>query len=562
MSIRFSFAIATVLASALGVAAAEPAPAFVVQTKPVSRLLADHRESLRQMGGAEGDELVKEFEMDVKDLLGEKGFDGLDINRPIGLYGILREKIEDTSLVLVVPTTGEKDFLALLERIHVKAEAVKGKKGLYTVELANEDLFPKTSHLQFTNGDLAYITLNDGEPTDPKQFIAAADLFDNADQALLTARIYPGRIPEKLLSGLLDALETGANGFKMFAGVLIDKKHLAKLATTFLEEGPKLIRRYGEMSLKEVTSVSLRYSFDSVSGDTVTEFNVIPKAGTPLAKEIAALTATTNRFAGLIPKDAAVGVVLKAPLFAKEVREIVGVLVEAGQEELKQHDLPEKLKVVVDETAKGLLRSVKAENLDAAFALVGPNQAGKSTLIAGLSFDDTAAVEKALRDAAKTPDLAKEFEFDAAKVGGVGIHKVPLHLLLPEDALDELSKVFGEKPPAYLAFAKDAVFVGFGPDALDAVKKALAAKPGPAPYVDVTANLQSLQKFVATIDEKAGAMVGKHLGSENKTVSFFRVAVEGGQSLKVKMIMNVRYLPRLAVLVEKGEGNQPVNRGK
>ena len=41
--------------------------------------------------------------------------------------------------------------------------------------------------------------------------------------------------------------------------------------------------------------------------------------------------------------------------------------------------------------------------------------------------------------------------------------------------------MFGKDAPGYVAFAKDAVFAAYGPDALAAIKTAVAAKPGPAP---------------------------------------------------------------------------------
>jgi hypothetical protein len=561
MSARLTLALAALFTFA-GLASAEPpAPAVVVQVKPVSRLMTEFKEMMRQVGGPTlGEGLVKDFERDLKRSLGELGFEGLDLNRPLAAYVVLKEKAEDASLVLVVPATGEKEFVAFLERMKITTEPVKDKQGLYTVAIP-EDLFPKDSHLRFTDGGWAYITFNDGDATDAKNLVPVADLFNNADPALVVAKLYPGRVPPKLLAGLLDQLDQTANGLKGFLGGGNDPD--AKLMGAFLEQGPKLVRRYGETALKEVDEVGVKFGFDPMTGDTVTELSLVPKAGTPLAKELAAIPATTNRFAGLVPKDAVAGVVLKAPLFAGELREIVAALIEAAQAGLKMEAIPEKLKTVVDEAAKGFVRSVKAGNLDAAFALAGPDKAGKFTLVAGLSFDDPSGVEKALRDAAKDADFGKEFEFDAAKAGGVGIHKVPLTRLLPDDVLRDFARVFGDKPPAYVAFAKDAVFLGFGPGALNAVTAALEAKPGPAPAVDVTWNSGRIVKLATAIDEKAGAEAAKHLGIDDKAVSAFRLTVEGGQTLKVKATLNVRYLPKLLIVGESAQGEfKQVNPGK
>jgi hypothetical protein len=546
MLARFTVAAAAVFACA-GLAAAEPpAPAVVVQVKPVTRVLSDLKEMMRQVGGkAMGDELIKEFERDLKRSLGEKGFEGLDINRPIAMYGVLTEKPEDISFVLLVPVTDEKEFVEFLGRIEIKAEAVKDKKGLYTITVPPP--LPKASHLRFSDGGWAYITLNDGEPTDPKNLIPVGELLKNADPALISAKMYPGRVPAKLATMVLDQIDEGLGGFKGF--VAGGQDPAAKFLRTYLEQFPKLIRRYTETALKEVEEIGVTLNFDAASGSGVAEMTIVPKAGTPTAREFAAIGPTTNRFAGLVGKDAAFGVTIKAPLFAAEVREVSGAaidLIDAGLKQAK--DVPEKLRPVLEEVTKGFHRSVKAEKLDAAIALVGPDKGGKFVFVAGLSFDDTAALEKAMRDAAKDSGLAKEFEFDAAKVGDVSIHKVPLMRLFPEDATRELTKVFGDKPTAYLAFAKDAIFLTFGSNALDTIKAAVAAKPGPAPALDVAWNSGRIQKFVATMDERAGVEFAKILGVDDKAESALSLTVQGGQSLKVKVSLNVRYLPKLLMV--------------
>jgi hypothetical protein len=56
-------------------------------------------------------------------------------------------------------------------------------------------------------------------------------------------------------------------------------------------------------------------------------------------------------------------------------------------------------------------------------------------------------------------------------------------------------------------------------------------------------------KFVGAIGDKPGADVGaeaaKHFGTDDKAVSALRLTVAGGQTLKVKATLNVRYIPKL-----------------
>jgi hypothetical protein len=113
----------------------------------------------------------------------------------------------------------------------------------------------------------------------------------------------------------------------------------------------------------------------------------------------------------------------------------------------------------------------------------------------------------------------------------------------------ELSRLFGEKPPGYVAFAKDAAFVSFGPDGLAAIKAAIEAKPGLAPVVELTGNMNRLHKWFDAIAGEQGANAfARFIGTEDKQASMFRVTVEVGQTLKAKATVNLRYLPRLLFL--------------
>ncbi|WP_439629307.1 hypothetical protein [Gemmata sp.] len=549
MRSRFLHALAAVLALGGAATAEPPKPAVVIQTQPMSRVLADVREALRQVGGAaQGEAMAKDFEKGLKESLGEKGFDGLDINRPAAAYAVLRDKPEDCGLVVVLPVTAEKDFVAFLERVHIKADAVDGKKGVYELDLPNDELFPKGSHLQFVPGGWAYLTLNDGDPTDPKELVAIGDLLDNADTALVSVRVYPGRLPPKLVAAGLDGIDQAAGTFKMFLGGAPGADTKGVLA--LLEEGPKLVRRYAGTAMKEAEEVRVSLGFDPAGGEGALELVVVPKPGTALAKDLAAVAPTTNRFAALVTKDAAAAVLFKAPLFAKELRDIAGAQYDGFAEAVKDAPLPEKLRPVVAEGVKGVARAFKAGSGDCAVVLNGPNADGKFTVVAALAFDDPAALDKALRELAKDADLGKEIELDAAKAVGGSVHKVPLHRLLPDGGGEGLAKVFGDKPAGAVAVGKDAVIVAFGPGAVEAAKAALEAKPAAAPALDVTANMSKLHKLVALTDPMGGGTFAKFMGTADKPVPALRVTVAGGEKLTVRVTLGAQILPRVFLVGE------------
>jgi hypothetical protein len=77
---------------------------------------------------------------------------------------------------------------------------------------------------------------------------------------------------------------------------------------------------------------------------------------------------------------------------------------------------------------------------------------------------------------------------------------------------------------------------------------------------DVVLNMNRLQKLVAAFDENAAAMVGKHLGTDDKAVSALRLSVEGGAALKVTAVMNVRYLPKFFLVADAAGPPAPAPR--
>src|SRR3954452_7903941 len=97
MRLRSFLAFASLLIASAAVRAEPPKPAVVVQAKPVSRLLGDFRDLVRQVAGpAEAEKAIKGINNGIKEALGEQGFEGLDTNRPFGGYVILGDELPNT----------------------------------------------------------------------------------------------------------------------------------------------------------------------------------------------------------------------------------------------------------------------------------------------------------------------------------------------------------------------------------------------------------------------------------------------------------------------------------
>ena len=86
MYLRFSSAVAALVLAVTPALAEPPKPTIVAQAKPVARLMGDFREMVRQPPvQTSPTRCLKDFDNGLKELLGEQGFEGLDINRPMVL---------------------------------------------------------------------------------------------------------------------------------------------------------------------------------------------------------------------------------------------------------------------------------------------------------------------------------------------------------------------------------------------------------------------------------------------------------------------------------------------
>ena len=120
--------VALLLATALSSAAPRPGekaegPAIVGQARSLHDLLEMTKTLVKNVAG---DDLYKEFEKHALPNLDPKQVPGIDPKRPFGLYGILDPELAKCRGVVLIPTTGEKDFFDMLNQFDVPFN--KGKE--------------------------------------------------------------------------------------------------------------------------------------------------------------------------------------------------------------------------------------------------------------------------------------------------------------------------------------------------------------------------------------------------------------------------------------------------
>lgn len=545
-------------------AAAAPAadPPVVFQTQPAGRLLEEARGVAKLIGG---DKAAEEFDRGLKAELGDKGFDGLDLTRPVAGYVAVPADPARTVAVVALPVTGEKEFVAFVGRWFAGRPPVL-KDGVY--ELATPPDGP-AGVFRVADGH-AYLAFGAkgphvGQALAADALVPFAKLYDPTDVSLASAKVHFGRFPkelrEKAAAGLAEA-EKGLAAMPLPPG-------LGGAAKGAVEQFGKLGARYLALSQGAKTA-GLKLNLDGATGDLTAELTLAGEPGSELAKQIAARKPTANAFAGLVTPDAAAGVRVRLPLFAEELR----AAAVAGLGEAKKNApggpggmLPAPIAKLFDEFFDGATRTVKTGEVDIAAAVRGPNADGHFTAVGAVTFDDPSEVEKAFKAAIEAfapADAQALFEWDAEKAGKVAVHTFALGRV-PEPGRAGFEGAFGggEAMIAF-AFAPKAVVVAMGPggEAVKALKGALELKPAAAPVLDLVYNPAKAAKLMEAIEPGAGDGFARAVGTADKLVPAVRLSVAGGQELKVTFGFNVRLLPRGGMAAPTAEPPPPPDAKK
>lgn len=542
MMARLFTAVVAALALALPVAAqTKPkGPALTFQAQPAGKILDDIRTGIKSFSGSDTE--VKKFDAEMKTTLGETGLTGLDLQRPLVGYADFSDKAEEFGGVAVVPITDEKDFLDLLKRMKLTVEEVKDRPGVYKLTPADapppgEKAASLPTRMRFKDR-LAYIAFNLPESAlAPDKLIPFADLVQQGESAAFAYRVHLDRIPTALKKQGFDAVD-----------MLVMEANNAPLpdaGKTAVKDLAKLLKRMTDSTLTDGDFAAVRVRFDPQSTEMAFEMALAPKKDTQLAKDIAARKPTTNRFAGLIAADAVASGVIQAPLFSQEVRDAAATGIEALAADLRKTDPPPaEFKDLFDEAVAGIARTLKSGELDLAVVLTGPDKDGAYTVAGGVSYDKTANLEKVLRalHAGAPAEVKNIIVLDVAKAGDVSIHEAVVGPFLPPEA----KKVFGNKASVCIALAPDGIVVTFGPDAVTAMKTALAAKRGAAKAFDIQINPSKLQKLIAATDPTAGKQAAEVLGTGTKLESAFHATIEGGAELRIRIGLPLKLFPRVA----------------
>ncbi|CAN5623668.1 hypothetical protein BH11PLA2_BH11PLA2_35340 [soil metagenome] len=513
-------------------------PAGTLQTAPLGKVLTDIRAAANLVAG---DVAVKGLEDALKTALGEKGFSGLDLSKPMVGYTVYDAKnLDNVSFCLMAPITKEEDFLDFLKRCHLEPEEVKGEKNLYklgefdlpTQKAGDEE--KKYTVLCRISGKMAYIGFNlKAEQLDPAKAYTFEQVYDAKETALFAFKQYHDRMPAEYAKNAMKQYDEMMEGLKkQFPGGddLSWMKGLSKVIATFAK------------LTEEAKESGVRLSLNTENGELVFDSYYTPKPGTELAKTTAARAPATNAVGSIIGKDTVAGITLQLPVGMKEVQELILSGLDKAKEEMKKDPPPPFAKDLVDEIVKGTERTIKSGTWDHVVAVNGPDKDGHFVGVFAMNFEDAVPVEKAIK--ANLKDFPAEFrenvKLDVDKIGDVNIHSFdpPVEGGEPEG----YARVFGDRK-VYFAFGPKGVYAAVGNGAKDALKTLINGKPANAKAFDILINPKKGTQLAAAIEPNAGAIAEKILGSEDKLSSAMSYSLEGGESLKFKFAINLKMIP-------------------
>lgn len=527
-----------VLAALLGVAGPSPAqtdagPALEVRVRSVSDLL-DKAEYLGDLVNQA--EAAKQGVAFVRGLADAKtGIEGVDPNRPFGLYGSLTPNVVDSPVVLMIPVADEKAALNLLTT-RLGLDPKKADDGSYEVKVPN---VPVPVYFRFAHNTL-YVTAQSAKGIEPSRLIEPKDFFAGMDESVASVRVHLDRVPGDVKKTVLGQFELKVNDAKERTepNETPAQKKLRVWALDRLMASVQSVLAGGK-------DLSVRLLIEPKTDDLTVEASFSASSGTELANVFRGLAGQSAKAAALSRAKApvaAAGVRLSLPESArKDLAPVIDALIAEHLDKVKGSDR-QGAKLALDAVAPTL----KSGELDA--GLVVTAEDGKLGLVAALGVVGGAGIEKTVKQFAPfAPEDKAKFEFDVKKAAGLAIHKVAV----PNP---ELKTAFGTET-VWLGTSDKLLAVSIEPDG-----KALetAAAPRLTEGATVRSPLAvevSVARVLAAVEKQLTPEKVKQLTTEafpdgpvGKDTA--TLTVEGGDALKVRFSLKGKAV-KLGVLVDQ-----------
>jgi hypothetical protein len=493
--------------------AQDTSPALAVWTSSLDGFLSQSQTLMGQLGLADA---AAKFDQAVTAKLGGKRFAGIDGSRPLGAF---LQFDPDPSGALLVPITGEREFLDLLERLEIKA--AKDADGTY--RLAAPVPVPVYMKLSPTH---AWITVLNKSALAAR--IDAARVFPPQPK-FVAGRLRIDRIPK-------DARQLTISHIEEMLQESFKKNTAASTPAqkAFVEAGNQAIARLVAQFLEQGQELAFDVAFDGAGKTLTSRATLTPLPGTALAKSLADSGRRTSVFA---KSDASQPLRFRAGINAALPDGVAtafsALVAESFKDAAAGLQDPAKKKQT-QELLSALVPTLKAGEFDAILAFAGPNP-DKLGVVAGLKVaqgDRIAALFKTLAEEARAmmTDAEKaKVMLDADAAGPTKIHRFAL--TTDKGTLQQAHDILGEAILS-LAFRPDALVVGVG-DGSDAAIKRVAqpASPAIAPLAFAMFDVAALSPLFSPTP-KLKALAGESFRAPGDGLC--QLTVTGGNELSVQ----------------------------
>lgn len=504
--------------------AIESPPALVVQVRSLERVFDQAKLVLSLIGQ---EEIADKVEAMLRAKIGAGGLEGVDLKKPLGVVVRFGKDIDDISPLVLVPISDEKAFLKVLEKNKVKF--TKGKNDVYTVRVGRD--IEIELYFRITKGYLHLTLLNqaalaEARLADPEKLLGGAE----GPTFSVTARIDLIPLAARQIA-LAKVEEMAAPLFKEGGG----SKAQRDFARAMLEGAGAALKAI----LDEGQEFRFTLDIDAKSKKLSANASLTAKPGSALAKTLETLGNQQSLFGSLLTDKAAFNAVINAPFPDNAKKALADVFAELKEGALKE--LTDAKKKIQAQALFAVLEPSFKEGKMDAFVMMNPSAGKTVTYLVALRVKDGMKLEKELRKLVEEARalMAKKdhdkIQLDFAKEGGVSIHR----FAIPEGP--EFAKVLpilGD-PNVYFALRDDAIFVGVGKEALEAVKgSAKNAKPGKAPLLSYRADMKQMASVLAGV-EGLPPGIEKLFAEAKDNVVVLRV--DGGAALtaRVELPLNI-----------------------
>lgn len=513
------------------------APALIVRMRSLDSMIADFSYLAGQVGKEEEAKQAVEL---LKERTGNKGLEGIDTKKPMGLYVFAGPNGTDSYGAFMLPVKDEKTILDILSNNGLKAD--KNKDGLYTIK---DERIKVPVFFRFANG-YAYIAPLSDAGLAKNKLLMPADVLPESETALLSASIRIDQVPDSIKEIGLAQL-----GLRVAD---IREQHAEK-GTPAQKELIDKTSKEANAQVKSVVNdgreVTIRIDVDRKNQDLALSVSFDAKPGSKLADDIAALGKRTSLFAGLMGKDSALSFLISYAL-PERVQKSLGPVIDEAVKGVVEKAKDDTQKQLAEKLLRVLAPSLKAGEIDAAMDLRGPSANKHYTLVGGIKLKNGEEVEKTVKELiSNLPQEVRDLvKIDAEKAGGVHIHRIEFDRFMDDNA----RAVFGNGA-LFVAVRANAIFWAGGENGLEALKSALTAQPGSAGMIRFDLSLAHVAALMAkeqpAAPKAAEEAFGKAPGQDK-----IRVSVTGGAAIKTEIHVKPAVLKFFALIGEAKQNSE------